>query len=197
MRIPLLVLWLMLPIGGIAYHEGPGQDRLKLDEVDTLLASAHDSAVAKDFGKAIEAYDKALAGLPAEHESVARHIRLERSKAWMLASKLPDARAELETLVDEIARDAKPDTTMLAEARRSLANAHYYTTWLMRLEGMPREVWEPEIDGARQQYRLLAEGSTVAADTGVQKKSKQDLEAAVLLSRLEIEELQGLPIPGQ
>ena len=195
MRMTLLVLWLLLPVGGWAYHEGPGQDRQRLDEVDVLLASAYDAADLQDFGMAVEDYDAALAKLPSGHDDVARHIRLERAKAWMHVAKLPAARAELETLVDELARDEGADAAQLAEARRALANARYYVTWLMRLEGLPRETWEPEIDGARQQYRLLAEA--VGADASVAKNSKQDLEAAVMLSRLELEELQGLPIPGQ
>ncbi len=197
MRTTLLVLWLLLPIGGYAYHEGPGQDRQQLDEIDALLASAHDAALAKNFGKAVADLDEVLAKLPAEHVEIARHARLERAKAWMLTSKLPAARADLEALVDEMSGDEKAQPAQLAEARRSLANARYYVTWLMRLEGQPREVWEPEIEGARQQYRLLAEASTGADAAAAQKSSKQDLEAAVLLSRLEIQELQGLPIPGQ
>ena len=46
---------------------------------------------------------------------------------------------------------------LLADARGALANAQYYTTWLMRLEGLPREEWQPEIEASRQNYKLLAE----------------------------------------
>ena len=37
-------------------------------------------------------------------------------------------------------------------------------TWLMRLEGHSREEWEPEIEAARQTYRLLAERADASGD---------------------------------
>ncbi|MGE0144310.1 MAG: hypothetical protein AB7I19_12155 [Planctomycetota bacterium] len=191
MRTPLLVLWLLLPLGGWAFHEGPGQDLEKLDKVDGLLRSAHSAATDGKHAKAVADLEAALASLPAESTELGRHIRLERAKSMMHVSKLPVARGDLEELVDELERDPKADSGLLADARSTLANAAYYVTWLMRLEGKPREVWEPEIDGARQQYRLLAEAGIDP------KRTQKDLEAAVVLSRLEIQDLQGLPLPGQ
>jgi hypothetical protein len=64
----------------------------------------------------------------------------------------------------------------------------------MRLEGLDRAEWEPEIEAARQNYRLLAEQ---AGDTEAKSKHQGDVEAAIRLARMEIEDLQGLPLPSE
>jgi hypothetical protein len=85
----------------------------------------------------------------------------------------------------------------LADARASLANAQYYMTWLMRLEGLSRDVWEPEIEAARQTYRLLADQATAGGDDQAAKSQRENLEASIRLARMELSELQGLPLPSQ
>lgn len=194
MRTVLLVTWLLLPIGAWAYHEGPGQDRLALDAADALLVDAHQAALDGSWNTAVRGYEDALAKLPKDQEAVAQRLRLELNKARMQAKGLGTAREELETLVEELAEDKQADPQLLGEARQALARAQFFTTWLMRLEGVPREEWVPEIEAARQNWRLLAEQ---AGGTGQQAQHTKDLEAAIKLERIEIEELQGLPLPSE
>ena len=59
------------------------------------------------------------------------------------------------------------------------------------MEGLPQEEWEPEIESSRQHFRLLAEKSS-ADKNGYQEK----LESAIRLARMDLTELQGLPLPG-
>ena len=194
MRNLLLVTWLALPIGAWAYHEGPGQDRMALDEAAKVVAEAHQAATDKDWADAVRGYEDALAKLPKDQESTAQRLRLELNKARMQAKGLSMAREELESLVEELATDQKADPKLLAESRQALARAQFFTTWLMRLEGVSREEWEPEIEAARQNWRLLAEQAT----TPEQKEQRgKDLEAAIRLARSEIEDLQGLPLPSE
>ena len=115
----------------------------------------------------------------------------------MFVGKLPDARRDLASLVDEISGDPKPDATLLDESRAALANAQYYSTWLLRLGGASREDWEPEIEAARQNYRLLAEEAAKSGDEKVAAATREDLESAVRLARMDLSELQGLPLPSQ
>ena len=70
-------------------------------------------------------------------------------------------------------------------------------TWLMRLEGKPREKWEPEIDSARATFKLLAAEATKRKDQKAAKRNLEDLEASIKLARMDLGELQGLPIPSQ
>ncbi len=135
--------------------------------------------------------------LPPGHTAEAQCIRVERAKADMLAHRLPEAHAELQALSDELERDAAADPQLRAEARSALANSQYYMTWLMRLEGLSRDVWEPEIEAARQNYRLLAEQAEAAGNTAAASLHEHDLESAIRLARLDLSELQGLPLPSQ
>ncbi|MCB9879135.1 MAG: hypothetical protein H6835_16185 [Planctomycetes bacterium] len=198
MRNVLLVGWLLLPVGAWAYHEGPGQDRRALDEADAVMVAAHQAADEGDWAKAVIKYEAALASLPKDPDAydvrVAQRLQIELNKARMLNSKLPDAREDLETLVEQMQGDEKSDPVLLADAREALARSQFYSTWLMRLEGLPREQWEPEIEASRQNYRLLAEQTTDAAKKATHQA---DVEAAVKLARLEIEDLQGLPLPSE
>jgi hypothetical protein len=195
MRYLLLCGWLILPIGAWAYHEGPGQDGMARDKTAAVLADAHTAAVDKNWFEATDLYDKALALLPKDDVQHARRIRLEWNKARMEASQLPEARQDLDDLVTQLEGDTEhPDAALLAESREALASSQYYMTWLMRLEGLPRDKWEPEIEASRQNYRLLAEASK---DPKIAARHQADLESAVKLERLDIEELQGLPLPSQ
>ncbi|HEB54340.1 MAG TPA: hypothetical protein ENI87_13895 [bacterium] len=197
MRKIMLVGWLLLPVGAWAYHEGPGQDRVALEETDALILAAQKAAADGDWKLAVSEYESALQSLPANPEAfdakISQRLQVELNKARMQAAGLATAREELETLVEQMQADEDTDAELLADARQALARAQFYNTWLMRLEGLDREVWEPEIESARQNWRLLAEQSS--GDERV--RHQEDLEAAVRLERLEIEDLQGLPLPGE
>lgn len=198
MRNILLVSWLLLPIGAWAYHEGPGQHREALEATDAVLVEAHAAADAGKWREAVKGYEAALKSLPKDADVVdkrlTQRLQLELNKARMQASGLPDAREDLETLVEQMNGDKDSDQQLLGEARQALARAQFFTTWLMRLEGLDRKEWEPEIEAARQNWRLLAEHAATPAEKG---RHQADLEAAVRLARIELEDLQGLPLPGE
>ena len=198
MRNILLVSWLALPVAAWAYHEGPGQDRVALETTDAVLVAAHEAAAAGEWKKAVAKYEEALGKQPknadAMPKSAVQRLQIELNKARMQASKLPEAREELETLVEQMTAAKDTDPALLRDARQALARAQFFTTWLMRLEGLDRGEWEPEIEAARQNWRLLAEQ---AGDAGEVAQHQKDLESAVRLARLEIEDLQGLPLPSE
>lgn len=197
MRTLLFVGWMLVALGGACWHYGPGQERLTLDRVSQILRNADGYAANEQWEEAEAAYAEALGLLPPEKVAEARRIRLERAKAAMLAHQLPDAHASLKSLVDEMQADQAADAKVLAEARSAMANSQYYMTWLMRLEGLQREAWEPEIEAARQAYRHLAEQAEAQGDAAAAKRHQEDLESAVRLARMDLSELQGLPLPSQ
>lgn len=190
-KIIAATLWLILPLIALAYHYGPGQQHLKLDQADDLIEDSKQAVQEEDWDKAIELYNKALAKLPKEKVHTARRIQLQIAKAKMQNSKLPEAREELASLLTEIQADPSSPADLKEEALSTLANARYYMTYLMKLEGKPDAEWEPEIEAARQEYKLLAQNS--------QNPSKHllDLEATIRLARATPQELYGLPIPNQ
>ncbi len=224
MRKAILFLWLLLPAVAAAYHYGPGQDRIRSDRaagaIERAQAAAReardltgtspdqagDAAARARWADAEQAYSEALALLPADQLQEARELRLERAKAQMFTGKLPEARGDLEVLLDELTADSTVAPELVADTRGALASAQYYSTWLMRLEGAPREEWEPEIEAARQNYKLLAEQAEqpgqstgrAGIDAGLAAtQAKENLEASIRLARLELADLQGLPLPSQ
>lgn len=191
MRIILATLWLLIPLGFAAYHYGPGQEQVKLDHTEAFLAEARSAVQEKNWTSAIESYQKALAKLPKENKETSMRIQLEIAKAKMQNSGLPEAREDLAKLVSQLKEDSTISSELKEEALSTLANARYYMTYLMKLEGLPAEEWEPEIEAARQEYKLLAQ-------TGSDKENHlSDLESAIRLARAEPTELYGLPIPSQ
>jgi hypothetical protein len=197
MRKALVLVWLMLPVLVGAYHYGPGQRRLQLDDVAAVIAEAEQHAAAERWEGAVAKYDEALSMLPADQIGVSRRIRLERAKAQMFVKQLPAAHESLKELVAEMLDDSMADPKLLSEARATLANAQYYMTWLMRLEGQPEAKWEPEIEAARQTFRWLAEQAVECGDSEAAKRHSEDLEAAIRLERMALTDLQGLPLPSQ
>jgi hypothetical protein len=197
MRILLLVGWLGVAVVAVAWHYGPGQSLAQFDRAAAAARTADEAVAAKRYSAAVSGYDNALKLLPPGRPDLARRMRLEKAKAMMLARKLPEARADLEDLVAELQSDSKPDETILADARETLANSQYYMTWLMRLERQPREQWEPEVEAARQTYRLLAEQAAGKGDAAKARQFREDVESSIRLARMDLGELQGLPLPSQ
>jgi tetratricopeptide (TPR) repeat protein len=188
----LLAGWLTLPLCAWAYHEGPGQELGRLDDAGDALGRARALRDAGSHAEAVEALDAALALLPESSVDARRRVRLEKAKAQMHAEALPEAHAELRSLVEPGA-----DADLLDDARDAFANSQFYMTWLMRLEGQPRTEWEPEIDAARQTWRLIAERAEAAGDAERAARAHENLESAIRLARLEVKDLQGLPLPSQ
>src|SRR5688572_16816672 len=105
MRKLLLFVWLLLLPGAAAYHYGPGQDRMRVDGAASCadraneLASEARAVAAKDgdraaiglWAQAETAYGEALEQLPNDRLDEGRRLRLERAKAQMFLSKLPEA----------------------------------------------------------------------------------------------------------
>lgn len=197
MRKLLLIVWLLIPVVAGAYHYGPGQERLELDEAAALIDKAETHAKAGEHAKAAEVYGEALDLLPTRMVDKAQRLRLERAKAQMLSKQLPEARGDLQTLLADLTADEKADPKLTDEVRSTLANSQYYMTWLMRLEGRGRDEWEPEIEASRQNYRLLAEKSNESGDEKSVERHQKDLESAIRLARLDLKDLQGLPLPSQ
>lgn len=197
MRALILVVWLVIPVVAWAYHRGPGQERLVLDDAARLLESAEQYAATERWAEADAKYEAALALLPADRLEEARRVKLARAQAQIEGGQLPQAHQDLKTLVADLQGDAAVDRPLLADAQRTLANAQYYMTWLLRLEGEPETRWGPEIDAARQTLRRLAEQSESQGDRQATERDGEDLESAIRLARMDLHELQGLPLPSQ
>lgn len=197
MRILLVVIWLLIPVGAFAYHLGPGQSEMKRDQVSLLLLEADEFAQNEEWSEAAPLYKKAIELLPEDEIVAQRRARLELAKCQVNDRGLAEANESLKVLVNELMEDETAQPELLADARTALANSQYYITWLMRLEGRSRESWEPEIASSQQIYRLLAEQADGRGDDELISIRKSDLESSIKLARMDIGDLQGLPLPSQ
>lgn len=197
MRILLIVAWLFAGLGGVIYHFGPGQEKLEIDRINQKLTRARHDVVQEKWGSAVSKFDEILGELPAEKVDETRGVILEKAKAQMMASKLPEAREALESLLSDVRADEESDPRFIAEVQATLANSQYYMTWLMRLEGLPEEEWMPEIEAARQHYTQLTNDAKKLGDDELLKRSSEDLESSIRLARMDIGDLQALPLPSQ
>jgi hypothetical protein len=197
MRTLGLLSWLMVPVLVGAYHYGPGQEKLQLDLVSRLLAEADGLAAKERWSDASSRYEQALALLPPGRLDETRRVRLQRAKVQMLDHQLPEASAALRELADQLEADKSANPKLRDDARAALANSQYYMTWLMRLEGLGAVEWEPEIESARQTYRMLAEQAEARGETQIAQQHRKDLESTIRLSRMELAQLQGLDLPRQ
>ena len=197
MRILMIVGWLFVGLGGAIFHFGPGQKLMEIDHVDSVLGEARECVADQQWDGAIAKFDQVLAELPSEKSAESQKVLLEKAKCQMMASKLPEARQTLAGLLDDVRKNESADKEFVFDVQSALANSQYYMTWLMRLEGMPEEEWKPEIEAARQHYTQLTLDAKELGDVALLKRSSEDLESAVRLARMDLNELQGLPLPNQ
>ena len=140
--------------------------RASRGQADSLAAS-------EQWQQAAAKYQEALGLLPEGRADDSRRIRLRRAKVQMFAQQLPEANVALRELVDQLEDDKTADPKLRDEAREALANAQYYMTWLMRLEGLSNDEWEPEIESSRQTYKLLAEQDRSPGRSGIRAKASR------------------------
>ena len=188
----LIFLWALAPVALLAFHFGPGQAGIAREEAKTNIQAALDFEAGEQWQQAIDSYNDALAALP-DSETAKRHqLQLARANARTHVGELPEAMLAMEHLLDETAKSS--DKALEKKVRSSLANAQYHIGWLMRLELAEKKEWMEPLEKARQNFRLLAEQ---ADKTGAKasENHQKNLEAVVRLARMDLSEVQALPLP--
>jgi hypothetical protein len=189
-----ITLWLLLPILALAFHYGPGQRRLAQDQVAAKIAAAQAAEKEGDWKAAVAAYTDALSLLPAGQTAARNKLQLAHANARMFSGDLPEAILELESLLTDMLK-GNSSAGAVREVRGTLASAQYYAGWLMRLEGAAAAEWTLQTEQARQNFRLLAEQTR--KDPALSLDYEKNLEATIRLERMDLSELQGLPLPKQ
>ena len=187
-----ILLWALAPVALLAYHYGPGQAGLAREEAKASIRAALDFEAKKQWQQAIDAYNNALATLPDTETAKRQQLQLARANARIYVGELPEAMLSMEHLLDETAKGS--DSKLENKVRSSLASAQYYTGWLMRLELAEKKEWKEPLEKARQNFRLLAE-QTDKTDATASEDHQKNLEAVVRLARMDLSEVQALPLP--
>ena len=194
MKKPLFILWLLVPVGVIAWHYGPGQAQLRRDFAGDKLRAARAVAAAEDWGRAAALYGEAVKALPEDNVADRQRLQLAQATHRVRAGELIEGQEQLEELLSDLESREDRDPVLTASVRHELATAGYFTAWLMRLEGATVEEWKPEAERARQQYRLLAEQAD-ATNAGQADAFKKNLEATIRLEQMDLSVLRSLPPP--
>jgi tetratricopeptide (TPR) repeat protein len=166
------------------------------DRAAEKIADAQKAALSKDWAGAVELYSEALALLPNDDLKTRYQLRLAQANARICTGELPEAKADLETLLADAQKNHAP-AALVDEVRASLASAEYYAGWLMRLEGAATEEWMAETESARQHFRLLAEKTQAHGTKALATDYQKNLESVIRLELMDLSELKGLPLPKQ
>ena len=188
----LIFLWALAPVALLAYHFGPGQAGLAREEARASIRAALNFEASEEWRQTIDAYNDALAALPDTETAKRQQLQLARANARIYVGELPEAMLSMEHLLDETAKGS--DSELESKVRSSLASAQYYTGWLMRLELAEKKEWKEPLEKARQNFRLLAE-QTAKTDATASEDHQKNLEAVVRLARMDLSEVQALPLP--
>ncbi len=201
----LFAFWLLVPVGLIVYHLGPGRNQLAVDRAGFYLRSAEKAAARNNWEQAAVAYADAQQAFPASATTQRRRIALAEATAWIRAGQLLRGYQLLEDLVEKMAADASADLSLLRAARHKLGSAAYCAAWLLRVQKAPEEVWRRFAKSAQDQFRLLAAGTDSAAGAvengGAQPKRnerayKWNLEAALSLEQTDQQRIEELELPA-
>lgn len=192
----LIAAWCTVPVLLLAYHYGPGQQGVARDRAARHLAQAQTARALGNWSTALAHYSRALETLPSEDKQARWSVLLARSEARMFTGELPEAMIEMEGMLADLQKAAAP-APLVEQVRAQAATAQYYAAWLMRLEGATHEEWMPELEQARQNFRLLAEEAEQSGNSTEAQNYQKNLESVIRLARMDLSELEALPLPKQ
>lgn len=211
----LLVLWLMVPVGLIAWHLGPGRSHLSEDRAGRHLRAADRWEAEGHWHKAAAAYANARDVLGEDAVQARRHLRYAEAVALIKGGDRAAGQQRLDALLAEInpaptesgtsENGDDADWVLSVLARNEIAVSAYYAAWHMRLDGVAPERWKSELETSQQHFRLLAEESARRAISPTSQRNasahrqarlfQRNLEAAVKLDQVALIALAEWPLP--
>ncbi len=192
----LVLIWLLIPVVLIVLYYGPCQKYLARDRAADLIVQAHAAEEGKQYAAAMEAYQQAILEVPESDTGARSRLMLAHAKARMYSGELPEAMLFLDDMLGDLQK-ADASSELQSQVRGTLATAQYYAGWLMRLEGAEPKEWTEQTEAARQNFRLLAEDSRDSREQDRMEKFQKNLEATIRLARMDLSELQALPLPEE
>jgi hypothetical protein len=180
----MILLWLLFPVGVLAFHFSNGEpyvrrERAKehLKQIEKLEAMKPED---KDWGKIISEYDALeheVSGI--EPPRVIHQIRLAKAKARLESLDIATAIDELTSLLQEAAAVHGEDAPVTRSVRETLGKAHYYATCLLQANNSPESEWRPYAERSRQLFRFLAEHENPTAFVDYEQRVKEEMDRVV------------------
>ena len=183
MRGFLLAVWVLVPVVAGAFHYGPGQERLQLDDVQAYQAAGKRHSQQGDHEGAVKYFDEALARLPAGREAEAHRIRVERAKAMLLSQRLPEAYDDLTLLLDLLTPQEELDRANVFNIELLAGRLAEATRWVLA---------RPDAAGCRVGYL----GASTGAGAALWAAAEPGAEVGAIVSRGGRPDLAGDRLPA-
>ncbi len=159
-RKTLILLWMLFPVGVGAYHFNEGPKQMAREQAHARLQEIWqlEQADEPDWEAIILAYGQLIDELPpGEDPLVLYEIRLAICEAQLEMLDLEAAINDLTRLLQETAEVYGENAPITRGVREQLGKAHYYATWVLKINGAAESEWRPFAERARQLFRYLAE----------------------------------------
>jgi hypothetical protein len=160
MKKTLVLLWMLFPVGVAAYHFNAGPKQMMRAQAHQRLLRIRqlEQQAEPDWQEILEQYDRLVEELPPdEHPRVFHEVRLAQGKARLEMLDLSTSIADLTRLLQETAAAYGENARLTRGVRETLGKAHYYATWVLKMNGAAEDEWRPFAERARQLFRYLAE----------------------------------------
>lgn len=187
----LVLLWLLIPVGLLSYHYGPGQKALAWREAQSHFEKARGLEKNAHWEQAIDEYQQAMSTLPIDiHQNektlLARdQLRYAQIRARFQLGHLSESIDELRMLADEVQKRHGADSPLFYDIRDLLGRVHFQAMIALRLESAEEDVWKRQWELSRQNFRYLAERTPLHRNT----LDRKNLEVVIKSADLPVEVL--------
>lgn len=195
MKRLLISLWLLLPVLLLLVHLTNGKRLLERDRIQSVIREARAAGHRADHAKAADLFAEAAEALRAEAPDTALRLDLHKARAEARQGKLGTASGSLDRILADPAYQQQ-SAAFRQDVHEAAGGVRYYAAWRMRLDNAPRRDWMAQADLARRHFRLLAESRLGKAPQSFTTGQMENLEAAIRLQRMGLEELKAKPLPG-
>jgi hypothetical protein len=179
-RKALTLLWLLFPVGVLAFHFNYGASYVRREQAAEHLrrieALERVKEEDRDWPQIIAGYEELEHDVSGMEPKVIHQIRLARAKARLEMMDIAGAIADLTTLLQETALVHGEDARVTRSVREMLGKSHYYATVLLQANNAAEEEWRPYAERARQLFRFLAEHENPGALAEYEKRVQQEVD---------------------
>lgn len=187
----LILVWLLIPVGLLSYHYGPGRQALAWQEAAALRAQATAAEKEGNWEQAVANYGQALGAVPAANVSAGEvdvsdsalardQLRLAQIRSAFQLGDLAQTITDLEQFVKQVETTHGLESPVTFEARDLLGRVHYQAMIALRLESAEKEVWMRHWELSRQSFRFLAEHSPPSRNLSDRKNLEVVIKSANL-----------------
>jgi hypothetical protein len=182
-RRAFTLLWLLFPVGVLAFHFNYGADYIAheraTDHLKQIAALEQVPEDQRDWERIIKEYDSLERELaPYQPPVVIDQIRLAKAKARLEMLDIATAITDLTTLLQDCATKHGDDAPVTRSVREMLGKANYYATCVLQANNAAEAEWRPFAERSRQLFRYLAEHENAGALADYEHRVDKEFERA-------------------